>query len=231
MRVILLCAAALPFAAAPQPLGMIAGSRFAVNYKAVAGTATLFENDRVESRESPLRLHLTGGPRILLAPQASGIAHRDRFTLEKGQSEIHAGAGASAYRMDGGVVRLVLTAPDAAARMTVSASREVRVAVTSGAARAESATGVTIANMIAGQALNFAPHAGGSGAPWTLTGCLERGSSGISLRDETTRVQVRLEGSVPPAAKRVEVTGREVPGSSGRALRVDSAKALPGACP
>ena len=74
----------LGMAAGPALGTATARGSFTIDNATIAGNATLFEGNHIETGKASSQLQLNNGARMQLAAESSGIVYRDRLVLEKG---------------------------------------------------------------------------------------------------------------------------------------------------
>jgi hypothetical protein len=190
----------------------IADGSFSIDSHRVAGNATIFEGNTLETEAVSSELRLYGGVRVNLASDSRGKVFRDRLVLEKGLSELSARAG---YGIEARGLRILADGPGATGRVAISGPRKVQAAALAGSWRVTTADGTVVALLGPGTALEFEPQAvTGAQAPFQMTGCLEKRDGHLVLRDPVTGVmeEVRGGGLAAEAGNMIEVTATVVPG-------------------
>src|SRR3954470_15076615 len=76
----------LGMAAAPAVGIATARGSFTIDGSSIAGNATLFEGNQIETGKASSQLRLNNGTRMQLAAESRGIVYQDRLVLEKGNS-------------------------------------------------------------------------------------------------------------------------------------------------
>lgn len=200
-------------AAAPAVGMMTARGSFTIDDSNVAGNATLFEGNRIETGRASSQLLLNNGARMQLAAESRGIVYRDRLVLERGSGRVE-NYGVEALslqiRPDGG---------NASAEVSVRNSGSagpglVEVAALNGPVRVTASNGVLLANVQAGRTLAFVPETAAMPAgPTTVTGCVESAGGRFLLTDETSIVRFEVNGGGinKEVGHRVQVSGTVTP--------------------
>lgn len=183
---------------------------FRIDNSTVWGNGTLFDGTTIETGMAPSDLQLNCGARVALAAGSRGTVYRDRMVLERGEGRLADGA---AYRVEARSLRVLPAAPEANARVVLTAANRVQVAALAGAVRVTNDAGIPVANIAAGTALEFEPQAAGATAPSQMTGTLEKRDGHYLLTDQTANVTAELQG---PGLSRevgqcIVVTGALVP--------------------
>jgi hypothetical protein len=222
-------------AASPAIGVALANGSFRIDDAQVWGNGTLFEGTTVETGKSYSQLQLQGGIRMQLASNSRGTVYKDRLVLEKGTGQLE---NASDFRIEAGVLRIISDGRNVAARVELKGDDRIQVAALQGNLRVATASGLTLAALEAGKALEFEPQGAGASAPSTLTGCLAKHGDYYVLTDETAGVTVELKGPGldKEAGHRVTVTGATAPSATPEAgasqvVQVSSLKQISGGCP
>jgi hypothetical protein len=194
--------------AAPLPnapgIGMVTGSAaFVVNGTQVTGNATLFDGSTVKAGPTGSRLKLATGGSLQLNANSQVKTYAARLVLENGWGDFRG----SSEIMEGHGMTVKPASADSAARIAVLDGNVLQVAATRGLFRVYNASGILMANVKAGMALNFVPQAGSSAT--TATGCLLKKDNKFVLFDETTQMLYELQGSGYDAewGNRLQVNG------------------------
>jgi hypothetical protein len=149
---------------------------------------------------------------LTLTANSRGKVYSDRVVLEQGATEI---AGTDKYRVE--ALSLKVT-PDSAsvAQVSLSDSRHVLVAAKSGAVKVTNASGVLVARVFPGAALEFDPNAAGTAAATKISGALKEKNGKFLLKDGTTNVVFEVRGAElnKYAGKTVVVTGTTISGAT-----------------
>jgi hypothetical protein len=210
IALILVANLSLGIAASPAVGVVTARGSFTIDDSSVAGNATLFEGNRIETGIASSRLQMNTGARVQLAAESRGIVYRDRLVLEKGSSRFEK---AGNYQVEALSLRIHPDGEDTAARISVGKSGVVQVAALNGPVQVTAANGTLLANLEAGRSLNFTPEDSGPAAPTTVTGCLENSSGKFLLTDEVSlvRFEVMGPGLAKEAGHRVQIAGTVTP--------------------
>src|SRR5712672_1117707 len=168
-------------AAAPAVGIATARGSFTIDGSSIAGNATLFEGNQIETGKASSQLRLNNGARMQLAAESRGIVYRDRLVLEKGNGSFE---NAGTFQVD--ALSLHIRSENGAAQVSVRKGGVVEVAALNGPVRVTAANGVLLANMQAGRTLNFTPESAGPEAPTSVTGCLESSNGKFLLTDEAS---------------------------------------------
>ena len=202
----------LGMAAAPAVGLMTASGSFTIDNSSIAGNATLFEGNQIETGRASSQLHLNNGATMQLAAESRGVVYRDRLVLERGSGRFEN------YGVEAMSLRIRPEGGNASAEVLVRKSSRsepglVQVAALNGPVRVTAANGVVLANVQAGRTLAFVPEMPAPTAATTITGCLESAGSRMLLTDETSLVRFDVVGAA--AAKevghRVHIAGSVTP--------------------
>src|SRR5882724_3952207 len=123
-------------AAAPAVGIATARGSFTIDNSSIAGNATLFEGNRIETGRTSSQLQLNNGAKMQLAAESRGIVYRDRLVLERGsgRAENYSVEALSLHiRPDGG---------NGSAQVSVADRGQVLVAALNGPVRVSAANGV-----------------------------------------------------------------------------------------
>jgi hypothetical protein len=200
----------LVMAASPAVGIMTARGSFTIDDSSIAGNATLFEGNHIETGRISSQLQLNNGARMQLAAESRGIVYRDRLVLEKGTSRVES---AGNFQVEANSLH-IRPASDASAQISLRGSGVVEVAALYGPVRVSTSTGVLLASLQAGKTIDFTPEAGGApSGPTVITGCLESASGKFMLTDEASLVRFELSGSSldKEVGRRVQVSGTITP--------------------
>ncbi|MBK9168033.1 MAG: hypothetical protein IPM24_11275 [Bryobacterales bacterium] len=233
MQPVLACLMAASWAAAlgAAPVVGMATARgnFTIDNARVAGNATLFEGNTVETAGASSQLHLNNGVRMHLAAGSKGVVYRDRLVLERGYGQLE---NLERYEVEAGLLRIRSGGP-AAARVAFVGDNQVQVAALTGAVQVRNADGLLLANLAAGRAADFQTEAAGAAAPSMVTGCLEVVDGRYFVVDETTNVRFEVQGQAlgQEAGNRVQITGSAASaGESANVVRTTALRQLSKNC-
>jgi hypothetical protein len=181
---------AVAIAASPAIGIVTASGHFTLDRSQVWGNATIFEGSIVETGSASSEVALRSGAKLQLAKDSRARILSNRVVMEKGVG--------------------LLSAPESfevsAANMRIHTG--VEIASLSGITRVSSASGMLLAAIPAGHAMNFTPQA--ASGTVTRTGCLMYKDNHYILQDENTQEVVELSGGQNlnlQLGNRVEITG------------------------
>jgi hypothetical protein len=144
-------------AAAPAVGIITAGGSFTIDNSSIAGNATLFEGNQIETGKVSSRLQLNTGARVQLAAESRGIVYRDRLVLERGSSRFET---AGDYQLEALSLRIRPDGESTSVRVSLRNPGVVQVAALTGPVRVTTANGMLLANLAAGRTADFTPEAG-----------------------------------------------------------------------
>jgi len=170
-----------------------------------AGNGTLFEGSTVETGKASSELKMANGVRMTLDSGTRGKVYRDHLLLERGTGQIDTG---SDYRIKARSLQ-IQAAANGRAKVTLRGDNRVLVAALTSKVRITNTSGLLIAELAPGRALELEPQESGAAAPSHLTGCLVKKANHYLLTDETAGITVELQGSGldKEVGNRIEVTG------------------------
>ncbi len=201
--------AALSLRAAPLGVATSSGE-FLMNGVTVRGTATLAEGTVLETRTTASRIALSDGARFLLSPSSRAKLLAGRVLLEQGAVEFDSPSAVEAIGMR------VTSGPSSKAIVRLNGASAIQVGALAGNMQVRNSLGLLVANMAAGDALEFEPQVTGPALPSTFVGCLLRKDGKIVIYDQTTRmiVEMRSQGVDLGAevGNRVQASGTARPG-------------------
>ncbi len=212
-------------------LGMLSSDGgFSLNGVSIRGTATLFEGDLVEARESTCRIWLHEGHWVQLSRGARGHFFSTRLALETGSARVFG------FRVDASGLTV---APERRALATVSFMNDtsqgklLEVHSMDGALHVFERRGIEIARLGPGDTVNLASGAETSPSTYSLTGCAVRDGKRVLLSDSTTKLSFELQGVEVPVGRALHITGvSAVEGSNqgARVIIVRNAEVVRGSC-
>ena len=206
MALILSANLSLGMAAGPALGTATARGSFTIDNASIAGNATLFEGNHIETGEASSQLQLNNGARMQLAAESSGIVYRDRLVLEKGTE-------GGNFQVEANSLRIRPASKTSGAQVSIREFGTVQVAALSGPVRVTSASGVLLANLQEGKTLEFTPASAGPSVQTTVTGCLESSSGKFLLTDEASLARFEIVGSSldKEVGRRVQLDGTVIP--------------------
>lgn len=182
-----------------------ASSPFRLDRSLTASGATVFPGSLLETLQSSARLRFATGTSVELSPETSALVYQDRARLESGSAAV---SSSKPFQVD--VRSLHVQFSDGRSRGNVSIhGQTVQVAMLEGDAIVSKDRGVVVGRISASQMLAFREMPGQGPASMGVTGTLQRAGDSFRLRDETSHVQVDLEGAdlARFAGKRVQASG------------------------
>jgi hypothetical protein len=191
---------AVAIAASPAIGIVTASGHFTLDRSQVWGNATLFEGSIIETGAASSEVALRSGAKLQLAKDSRARILSDRVVMEKGIGQVSA---PESFEVNASNLRIHTDG-----RVRVNVGDGVQIASLTGIARVSSASGILLAAIPAGRAMNFTPQA--ANGLVTRTGCLMYKDNHYILQDENTQEVVELSGGEnlkEQLGNRVEITG------------------------
>ncbi len=205
--VLLICASIAALAASPPVIG-VARSRgsLLIDSASVPGSATIFNGSSLQTLGSPSDVRLRSGEALTLAPSSAATIYDQRIVLRDGLVEAN---HLTRSPIDAGDLLIAASGADGRFRVAIDKNRQVRVSALSGTAEVRNSTGMLVARVFPGTALQLQAARGAAVARCVLTGVLTTRAGRFFLDDETTKIDVELRGASLHSlvGKRVRVTG------------------------
>jgi len=200
--------------AAPSSIGFVrSAGDFRVDGSLVRGNSTIFDGDVVETAASRSVVQLSGG-QLTLAPESRAKIYHDRTVLEKGTGMLR-DAAAQLFQADS--LQIAPAAKDSVVQVDVKSASRVSVYAFAGSAQVRNSSGLLLASLDPGMALDFdnPPQASGSTAV-TLTGMVSEPNGNYFITDSTTNTVAQIEGKdlAKLVGKRATVQGSLIPGET-----------------
>jgi hypothetical protein len=156
----------------------------------VSGNATLFDGSLIETEKAVSDLSLIGA-KVRLAAGSRATVFNRKAVLEIGYGELQA---AGPYELEARSLRIAPISSHGAARVRIAQDRKITVAAVGTGVRVRNASGILVAHIEAGSALDLEPQEAGAAAPTRVSGCLLSKLGRHVLVDQTTNVVLELEG-------------------------------------
>ncbi|HTB16313.1 MAG TPA: hypothetical protein VK752_32320 [Bryobacteraceae bacterium] len=191
---------ALALASAPAIGIVTASGHFTLDRSQVWGNATVFEGSVIETGSASSEIALRSGAKLQLAKDSRARILSDRAVIEKGIGQISA---PESFEVNVANLRIHSTG-----RLRITLNDGVQIASLFGSARVASPSGMLLASIPAGRAMNFSPQA--ANGVVTRTGCLMYKDNHYIMQDENTQEVVELSGGQnlnSQLGNRVEITG------------------------
>lgn len=134
---------------------------FRLDSATVRGNATLVEGALLETLQAASEVELNSGARISLAARSKARFFAGRMVLETGEGRLESAVG---YRLEALDLTIRPQTAKASGRVSLSGPNRLLVAAVDGAFRVLNPHGVVVANLTAGNALEFEPQQDASGA-------------------------------------------------------------------
>ncbi|HVP48846.1 MAG TPA: hypothetical protein VMT32_19770 [Bryobacteraceae bacterium] len=204
---VLMTAAAGILPAPPRYVGVVTSDGgLWVDGGGVSSHATLFEGSIVQTEDAPAKLQLAGGARVLLDRASRAQVFQDHLLLEKGRTQLDAGA---AFRIEARTLRVAPAAAGSRAAVTVQNSGVIEVGSLSGQLEVRNSLDVMVARVTPAHAVELHPDASGASL---VTGCVSTTGKRLVLADEVSGVMIELRGGKLDdyAGKRIQLSGQAV---------------------
>ncbi|HUB79456.1 MAG TPA: hypothetical protein VMB03_11690 [Bryobacteraceae bacterium] len=203
--------ALVAISAAPSSIGFVrSAGDFRVDGSLVRGNSTIFDGDTVETAASRSVVQLSGG-QLTLAPESRAKIYHDRTVLEKGTGMLR---DAATQVLQADSLAIAPAAKGAVVQVDVKSASRVSVYAFAGNAQVRNSSGLLLANLHSGMALDFdnPPQAGGSTAV-KLTGMVSEQGGNYFITDSTTNTVAQIQGKdlAKLVGKRVTVNGSLIP--------------------
>jgi hypothetical protein len=188
-----------------------ARGEFRLNESAVSGNGTVLEGATLETSAARSEVDLTGGERLQMDAASRGRLYRDRVVLERGVVLV---ARSTGFGVEAANLRITPASASTLVQVSMRDARSLRVAADGGAADVRNGSGILVARVLPGSALNLS--AAQSATTTQLTGVLRKAGNAYLLEDSTTRVTVELRGAGLDKAvgSRIEISGSAVAGQT-----------------
>ena len=171
--------------AATPGIGVVLSSgSVTLDNSVVAGNATVFDGNTVQTGTTSSRLQLNNGRVAQLGADSTARVYSDHMVLEKGfgQSSGNYGVEANSLKISGDSAKVAIY------------GKTVEVAALGAPVIVSSSTGIQIASLMPGKALAFTPQDAGALAPTTMTGVVRNVDGAYMLTDTTSNTTVQLMG-------------------------------------
>jgi hypothetical protein len=175
-----------------------------IDNASVPGNATLLDGTSLRTMSQPSTVRLRTGQSLTLGPASKATIYQNRLVLERGVAELD---DVSAYRVEAGKLSIGGSGPDANIRVTMDSGRQIQVAATTGGAEVRNFSGLLVARVLPGTALQLRTAEDNNSAD--LTGRVTSQDGKFFLTDETTKVKWEVQGNnlAELVGKRVHITG------------------------
>src|ERR1700704_965394 len=143
-------------------IGMaVTNGSFQVDHSRVWGNTTLFNGSIVETAMAASQLQLSGGVQVRLASKTRVRVYQRKLVLEAGFGQLESAPG---YEIEARSLRISTMAPETMARIKLEGDHKVTVAAMGGTVRVINSAGLLVANVQAGNSLDFEPQRAGAAA-------------------------------------------------------------------
>src|SRR5262249_52837912 len=153
---------------------------FALDNSRVTGNGTLFDGSTVETNRATSELQLSSGVRMVLDTDTRTKVYRGYLLLEKGTSQVENG---SSYRIHAKSFE-IQPQSNGTARVSLTPTGRVLVSALKTPVLVKTASGLLVAEVTNGHAVELYQQEAGAKAPSTLTGCLQKENGHYILRDD-----------------------------------------------
>ncbi|MGA2119720.1 MAG: hypothetical protein ABSH56_33860 [Bryobacteraceae bacterium] len=197
--------------AAPGSIGVVRSTGdFRVDGSTVRGNSTVFDGNLIETTTARSVVQLNS-VQITLAPESRAKVYQDRTVLEKGAGLLR---NADKHILEAISLQIAPANRDAVIQVDVEGSGRIAVAARSGSALVHNSSGVLLADLRAGTALEFEPQAAASTVV-KISGEVDLRNGNYFLTDATTGVISQLRGDQlgQYVGKKVEIVGSQIPGA------------------
>jgi hypothetical protein len=144
-----------------------------INNAKAEGNASIFDGNTIETGAAGSRLQLKNGSSVQLSSESRGKIYSDRLVLEKGVTQVQT---AKPFQVDTPFVRVSGT-ENSSAKVSMH-GKTVQVASLTGTLNVSNASGVFVAKVAPGMALEFSPADAGASAAGSGSGSSGAGGSG-----------------------------------------------------
>jgi hypothetical protein len=223
----LLIAVPAGFAATPAIGVAMSEGSIMVNDARTPGNATIIDGSVLQTESTASQVRFKDGAQLRVDAGSRARLFSDHVDLQRGSVKISdyvAKANGLSVKAEGG----------SSANVTVKGDI-VEVAALTGDVHVFNATGLNVANLLPGRALDLKPQDAGASSPSSFIGCAVKSGNDLLLTDETSYVTAQLRGGKITEGQRIQVTGSLVPNGTPVApatqvVSVTSVKNLGGAC-
>ncbi len=214
--------------AATQVIGVaMSEGSILVNDARTPGNATIVDGSVLQTESSASQVHFKDGAQLRVDADSRARLYSDHVDLQRGSvkiSDYAAKANGLSIKAEGG----------SSANVTMN-GKVIEVAALTGNVHVFNATGLNVANLLPGRALNLTPQDAGASSPSSFTGCAVKSGNDLLLTDEISNVTAQLRGGKITPGQRIQITGSLVPnatpsGAATQVVSVTGVKEIGGAC-
>jgi hypothetical protein len=189
-----------------------------INNAKTESNASIFDGNTIETGAVASRLQLKNGSSVQLASETRGQIYQDRLVLEKGGTQVHS---ATPFSVDTPFIK-VSGSENSSAKVSLRGNI-VQVASLTGTLNVSNASGVFVAKVAPGMALDFSPaDAGASAAGSGNAGSGSSGSGNSGSGNTGKAGKGNAVGTTPLVIAGVVVTGAVVGTAIGLSTQGDS---------
>lgn len=133
---------------------------------AVKGDATVFDGSVVETGDASANLRMGRGVEITMSRSSRGTIYRDRFVLQRGESELTAPAS---FELEANGLHVWANKPNSVALVGLTPKNTVQVAALSGSLEVRDGQGILLSDVLPGRPLSFAMQAQANTSPYSVS--------------------------------------------------------------
>lgn len=137
-----------------------------VDGNAVRGDATVFDGSVVETGDASAKLRMGHGVDITMSRSSRGTIYRDRFVLQRGESEMTA---SGAFELEANGLHVWANKPNSVAIVGLTPKNTVQVAALAGSLEVRDGQGILLSNVLPGRPLSFAMQAQANTSPYSVS--------------------------------------------------------------
>ena len=214
--------------AATQVIGVaMSEGSILVNDARTPGNASIVDGSILQTESSASQVHFKDGAQLRVDADSRARLFSDHVDLQRGSVKI----SDYAAKANGLSVR---AGDGSSANVTVK-GKIIEVAALKGSVHVFNATGLNVANLLPGRALDLTPQDAGASSPSAFIGCAIKSGNDLLLTDETSYVTAQLRGGKINPGQRIQITGSLVPNATPTApatqvITVTSVKEIGGTC-
>jgi hypothetical protein len=133
---------------------------------AVKGDATVFDGSVVETGDASVNLRVGHGVGITMSKSSRGTVYRDRFVLQRGESEL---TTPGSFELEANGLRVAANKPNSVAIVGLTPKNTVQVAALAGSLEVRDGQGILLSNVLPGRPLTFAMQGQASSSPYSVS--------------------------------------------------------------
>ncbi len=215
------------FAATPVIGVAMSEGSILVNDARTPGNATILDGNVLQTESAASQVHFKDGAQLRVDADSRARLYSDHVDLQRGSVKI----SDYAAKANG----LSIKAGDGSSANVTVKGKVIEVAALTGSVHVFNATGLNVANLLPGRALELTPQDAGASSPSSFTGCAVKSGNDLLMTDETSYVTAQLRGGKITAGERIQITGSLVPNATPvtpatQVISVTSVKEVGGTC-